>query len=162
IADTRVHRLSYPKIRLLGSIVFFLKVCLFLLTQGRHFPIFHVHTVSFLAVLTVVVGRALGKTVVLKAAGGWELAEGVLNPSRQWHPLCRMMLSILRRADTWIAISTHLRRAIEAAGIPHELIVMIPNGVDTKRFAPVPRHILPAGRAAPVPHVVFVGRLVKE
>jgi glycosyltransferase involved in cell wall biosynthesis len=162
IAGTRVHRLPYPKIRLLGTVVLFLRVCWFLLTRGRRFHIFHVHTVSFLAALTVVVGRALGKAVILKAAGGWELEDGVLNPAHQQQPLYRTMLAILRRADTWIAISTHLRRAMEAAGIPQERIVMIPNGVDTQRFAPVPPNTPPAPRAAAVPRVVFVGRLVRE
>lgn len=162
IAGTRVHRLPYPKIRLLGTVILLFRACLFLLTQGRRFPIFHVHTVSFLAVLTVLVGHALGKAVVLKAAGGWELEQGVLNPTHQQQLLYRTMLIILRHADTWIAISTHLRRAMEAAGIPQERIVMIPNGVDTKRFAPVRHHTPPAQRAAAAPRVVFVGRLVKE
>jgi glycosyltransferase involved in cell wall biosynthesis len=104
----------------------------------------------------------LGKAVVLKAAGGWELEEGVLNPTRQRQLLYRTMLTILRQADTWIAISTYLRRAMEAAGIPRERIVMISNGVDTKRFTRVPHNPLPAQPAAPAPRVVFVGRLVKE
>ena len=162
VAGTRVHRLPYPKVRLLGAVVLFLKVCWFLLTRGRRFHVFHVHTVSFLAVVTAAVGRALGKAVVLKAAGGWELEDGVLNPALRRRPLYRAMLTVLRRADTWVAISTHLRRAMEAAGIPRERVVMIPNGVDTRRFAPVRPDTPPAPRAAPAPRVVFVGRLVRE
>jgi L-malate glycosyltransferase len=163
IAGTCVHRLPYPKIRLLGTVVLLLRAGWFLLTRGRRFAIFHVHPVSFLAVLTVVVGRALGKAVVLKAAGGWELEDGVLNPAHQRQLLYRTMLAILRRADTWVATSTYLRGAMAAAGVPHERIVTIPNGVDTKRFARVPRnHTPPTQRVAPPPRVVFVGRLVRE
>jgi glycosyltransferase involved in cell wall biosynthesis len=161
VAGTRVHRLPYPRIRFLGPVVILLRACLFLLTQGRHFHIFHVHTVSFLATLTVIVGRILGKVVVLKAGGAWEL-ERVLNPTHQRHLLYRTMLTILRHADTWIAISTYMRRAMEAAGLPRERIVMIPNGVNTKRFTPPADQIPHGQKAAQAPRVVFVGRLVKE
>src|SRR2546422_9767518 len=34
IAGTRVHRLPYPKIRVLGTIVLLLRTCLFLLMRG--------------------------------------------------------------------------------------------------------------------------------
>jgi glycosyltransferase involved in cell wall biosynthesis len=162
IAGTRVHRLPYPKVRWFGTAVLFCRAFLFLLIRGRKFDIFHVHTVSFLAVLTVIVGRVLGKVVVLKAVGGWELEEGVLNPARQRQLLYRAMLSIVRRADTWIAISTHMRCAMEAAGIPCERIMMIPNGVDTLRFSPAPERTVTGQSATEAPRVVFVGRLVKE
>lgn len=162
IAGTRVHRLPYPQIRWLGTCVLFLRAASFLLTEGRRFQIFHVHTVSFLAVLTVLIGLLLNKAVVLKAVGGWELEQGVLNPFRRKQWLYRAMLAILRRAAAWIAISAHMRRAMEAAGIPPERIVTIPNGVDTNRFAPSANGAAPAHASSPAPHVVFVGRLVKE
>lgn len=162
IAGTRVHRLPYPKVQLLGTTVLFLRAGVFLLTQGRRFDIFHVHSVSFLAVLTVILGRILGKAVVLKAVGAWELEQGVLNPTRRQRFPYRLMLAILRRAETWIAISTHLRRAMEAAGIPRERIVRISNGVDTRRFAPPPDNALQGQSVEQAPRVVFVGRLVKE
>src|SRR5215510_6636065 len=69
IAGTCVHRVPYPKVRLLGAVVLLLRACLFLLTRGRRFHVFHIHTMSFLAVAAALVGRALGKAVILKAAG---------------------------------------------------------------------------------------------
>ncbi len=162
VAGIRVHRLPYPKIRRLGTGVLLLRAALFLLTQGRRFDIFHVHAVSFLAVLTVLIGRILRKAVVLKAVGGWELEQGVLNPTRRQQFLYRTMLAILRHANIWIAISTHMRRAMEAAGIPRERIVTIPNGVDIKRFDPALNQAPYVQNGAGAPRVVFIGRLVRE
>jgi glycosyltransferase involved in cell wall biosynthesis len=162
IAGIQVHRLPYPKVRMLGTVILFFRAAWFLCAYGRRFHVFHVHTVSFLAVLTTLIGRLLGKAIVLKAVGGWELERGVLNPVRRRQLLYRVMLAIVRRAEAWIAISTHLRLAMEAAGIPPEHIVTIPNGVDTDRFAPSPHERPRQPGALERPCVVFVGRLVKE
>jgi glycosyltransferase involved in cell wall biosynthesis len=162
IAGIQVHRLPYPKVRLLGLLMLLWRTSRFLLTQGRRFHIFHVHTVSALAVLTILMGRLLGKAVILKAVGAWELEQGVLNPARRRQLLYRGILVILRRADVWVAVSEHLRRAIADAGVPPERIVTIPNGVDTVGFAPRPAREEQEKGTGVAPQAVFVGRLVKE
>jgi glycosyltransferase involved in cell wall biosynthesis len=136
-----------------------LRAGFFLLTEGRRFHVFHVHTLNSLAVLATIIGKLLGKAVVLKAVGAWELDEGVLNPVRHRQLLSRWQLAILKQADAWVAVSEHLHGAMMAAGVPPGRIVTIPNGVDIIHFTP---QKIASTRQATIPQVIFVGRLVKE
>jgi glycosyltransferase involved in cell wall biosynthesis len=121
--------------------------------------VFHVHAIDSLAVLTTIIGKLLGKTIVLKAVGAWELDEGVLNPVRHRQLLYRWQLAILKQANAWVAVSERLRGAMMAAGVPPSRIVTIPNGVDIIHFTPQANG---ATRQVTTPQVIFVGRLVKE
>jgi glycosyltransferase involved in cell wall biosynthesis len=158
IDGSRVHRLSYPRVRFLGALILLLRAGFFLLTEGRQFQVFHVHAINSLAVLATIIGKLLGKAVVLKAVGAWELDEGVLNPVRHRQFLYRWQLAILKQADAWVAVSEHLRGAMIAAGVPPCRIVIIPNGVDIVHFTPQEN----SARKETLPQVIFVGRLVKE
>jgi glycosyltransferase involved in cell wall biosynthesis len=159
IDGSRVHRLPYPRVRFLGALILLLRAGFFLLTEGRQFQIFHVHTINSLAVLATIIGKLLGKAVVVKAVGAWELDEGVLNPVRQRQLLYRWQLTILKQADAWVAVSEHLHGAMRAAGVPPGRIVTIPNGVDIIHFTP---HGSVSLQKTTSPQVIFVGRLVKE
>lgn len=162
VNGTLVHRLSYPRVRFLGALGLLLRASFFLLTEGRRFQVFHVHAVNSLAVLTTLIGKLLGKAVVLKAVGAWELEDGVLNPVRRRRFVYRQLLSLLGQADAWVAVSGYLHNAMAEAGLPQSRLVIIPNGVDIDRFAPLRegegRRSLPTH----TPQVIFVGRLVKE
>jgi glycosyltransferase involved in cell wall biosynthesis len=162
INGTLVHRLSYPRVRFLGALGMLLRASVFLLTEGRRFQVFHVHAVNSLAVLTTLIGKLLGKAVVLKAVGAWELEDGVLNPIRRRRFVYRQLIRILTQADAWIAVSEYLHNAMAEAGVPASRLVTIPNGVDTGHFAPAAAEPSRRESAATAPHVVFVGRLVKE
>jgi glycosyltransferase involved in cell wall biosynthesis len=61
-----------------------------------------------------------------------------------------------------VAVSAHLRRALEQAGVPAQRIHTIPNGVDTALFAPPSLPHSREPRPARGARVVFVGRLVEE
>ena len=163
VDGVRVRRLSFLRIRFLATPTLLLHALLFLLVNVRRFDVLHVHTVSYLALVTVLVGHACRRPIVLKAAGWWEL-EGVLNHARRRELVTRVSLAILRRASAWIAVSRELKQAMLAAGIPAARVHLLPNGVDTTRFAPAGReasrrHL---GLAPDGVRVVFVGRLVPE
>lgn len=162
IDGTLVHRLPYPQVRFLGAVGLLLRAGFFLLTEGRRFQVFHVHAVNSLAVLTTLIGKLLGKAVVLKAVGAWELEDGVLNPVRRRRFLYRQLLGVLSYADAWIAVSEYMREAMAEAGLPSSRLVTIPNGVNTARFAPVTEGQWQCEPIATAPQVIFVGRLVKE
>lgn len=157
-----VHRLSYPHIRFLGALGLLLRAGFFLLTEGRRFQVFHVHAVNSLAVLTTLIGKLLGKAVVLKAVGSWELDEGVLNPVRRRRFVYRQLLGILGQADAWVAVSARLHKAMSDAGLPNARLVIIPNGVDTERFMSLQEGQGHSFSMTTAPQVIFVGRLVKE
>jgi glycosyltransferase involved in cell wall biosynthesis len=157
MAGVDVHRLPYPKIRWLGTVVLLSRAAAFLVTRGRRFQVFHVHTANLLAIVAVVIGRLSRRPVVLKTTGAWELEHGVLSGRARRGLRQRLMLAVLRHADAWIALSIELGRAIAEAGVPAANVRIIPNGVDTAQFRPPG----PADAKHDL-RVVFVGRLVPQ
>ena len=160
-AAVTIHRLTFPPIRYAGAIMVPLSLAWFLVRHARRFETYHTHTVGTLAVVTTVIGRLLGKRVVLKAVGFWELEHGILDPGRRRRPWVRASLAILRGATVWVAVSSALQRAIVAAGVPSSRVRRVPNGVDTRRFTPGDRCAARTqlGMAAAGLRVVFAGRL---
>src|SRR5262245_50795428 len=68
-----VHRLPCLRIRHLATATALLSLIWFLMRHARRFDVFHAHTIGTLAFVSTVIGRLLGKRVVLKAVGWWEL-----------------------------------------------------------------------------------------
>ncbi|MGH2536985.1 MAG: glycosyltransferase family 4 protein, partial [Candidatus Promineifilaceae bacterium] len=123
----------------------------------------------------VLVGRWLGKPVVLKADSPGEMSGEFFQAglARVRIPAARPLLNlfvrgrnrVLRRADAFVAISSEIGRELAAQGVPSELIHAIPNGVDADRFrpiAPADKRCLRERLGLPqeVPLVIYVGRLV--
>jgi len=106
--------------------------------------------------VAALVGRLLGKPVVLKFSGWWELERGCLRPNGGiGAALSRWML---RRASGVQAISTRFIDDLKRYGFRPERLHWIPNAVDTTRFEDI---VHPSEGHTP-PTVVFVGRLVAE
>ena len=74
----------------------------------------------------------------------WVAAWPVLGRVR-WL-LRRLIRSVLRRADAVIVVTEGLRRWVVDMAGPQVEVEVVPNGVDTSRFAPVPR---PRSTASP-------------
>jgi glycosyltransferase involved in cell wall biosynthesis len=151
-----VGRLAYPRWRFVGGGVMCLRFTAFLLGHGRRYDAWHVHIGHNLGALTCVVGALLGKPVVVKISGWWELEQGLLAPNAGL--LRRVALRGLKTASAVQAISTRIATELAGRGFPVDRIVVLPNAVDTARFnrAPVVRP-----ETAPFT-AVFVGRLVPE
>lgn len=59
---------------------------------------------------------------------------------RRWYSFVRMQARVARRMPRLIAVSESSRRdAIADFGVAHERITVVPNGVDTDLFRPLPR-----------------------
>jgi glycosyltransferase involved in cell wall biosynthesis len=152
-----VGRIRYPRVRTLGAALMSLRLAAFLVGHGRRYHAWHVHIGHHLGAVTCLVGALLGKPVVVKISGWWELERGVLARENAG-PLDRLARRWLRRASAVQAISTRIAREVARQGFPPERIVVLPNAVDTARFRV---------RAAPRPpgapfRAAFVGRLVAE
>ncbi len=76
------------------------------------------------------------------------------------------LLALRRRAGAFVAVSAPIRDELAHAGIPPDRIRSIPNGVDTRRFAPADAAERTRLRRAlalpPVPLLVYAGRLAPE
>ena len=149
-----VCRLRYPRIRLVGGPVLWLALSRFLVRRRRHYDVWHIHVARSWAVVCALLARRLGKRMVIKVSGSWDLEHGALAPDAgRWH---RLTHRHLLQADGWQAISQRIGATLLARGIPAARIAAIPNAVDTARFGHIAH---PLGDAA---RFVFVGRLVEE
>jgi glycosyltransferase involved in cell wall biosynthesis len=74
----------------------------------------------------------------------------------------RCIADVLRRADSVIGVSRHLKSAVEALGVPAERVHVVRNGVDPSRFSPGDRLAarIRLGLDPAAPTLLWVGRMV--
>ncbi|MEJ2539635.1 MAG: glycosyltransferase family 4 protein [Gemmatimonadota bacterium] len=123
----------------------------------------------------VLVAKALGKRVVLKADSQGEMSGafftaglarfGVKPSSFAFRTFLRLRNAILRRGDAFVAITEAVAEELRAAAVSEEEIHRIPNAVDTERFSPAGadekralRHRLGLPQDGAI--VTYTGRLV--
>ncbi len=149
-----VCRLRYPRIRYLGGPALWLVLAGFLYRRRRHYGVWHVHVARSWAVVCSMLAHRLGKHMLVKVSGSWDLEHGPLaTHAGRWH---RLAYRSLANVDTWQAISQRIAATLVALGIPAARIAVIPNAVDAARFA----HIAP--RYGDNARFLFIGRLVEE
>lgn len=147
-----VCRLAYPQVRLLGGPWLWLMLAAFLCRRRHRYDVWHAHITHHLAAVCAVLGRALKVPVLTKVAGHWELEHGALAPDSG---LVNRLAGLgLRQIEVWLAVSRRMASALAAQGIPESRIALVPNAVDTTRFAHLrQRPDVPA-------RFIFIGRMV--
>ncbi len=128
-----------------------------------------------LGIAAVLVGKALGKAVVLKAESRGEMSgeffagglETVRLKRTSWlvRPFMALRNRILSRADALVSLSSEMTAEFRAAGAPEEKTHVIPQSADVARFRPVsPEEKKALRRRLGLPEnaliVIFSGRLV--
>lgn len=152
-----IGRIAYPATRGLKSLGLLAKLAAMLVVRRHKYDVVHAHIAHRMAAVCCLVAPLLGKRVVVKVSGWWELEKGVLSGRRSigdW--LARVAL---RRAHAFQCISRRIADALVAAGVPADRVHLVPNAVDLARFAAIEPRDRPANR---VRNAVFVGRLVPE
>jgi L-malate glycosyltransferase len=151
-----VARVKYPRWKLVGAGIMNLRFAAFLVANRHRYDAWHVHIGHNMGALTCLIGDIVGKPVVVKISGWWELEAGLLAPDRG--VFGRVARGWLKRATVVQAISTRVAAELEKNGFPRERVVVLPNAVDTERFT-----ARTAVREPGEPFVaVYVGRLVPE
>jgi glycosyltransferase involved in cell wall biosynthesis len=153
-----VGRVGYPRVPVLGSIVMCLRLAAFLLGRGRRYDAWHVHIAHHMGAVVCFIGSLIGKPVVVKISGWWELEKGVMAKKRGLRDAVAYRLLKSGNGTVFQAISTRIAAELERRGFPRERIVVLPNAVDTSRFG---ARRAPRAPGAPFT-AVFVGRLVPE
>jgi len=143
----------------------------------RHaYDVLFVSGFRILGVPAVLVGRALGKRIVLKADSQGEMSGEFFGPglarfglrpsSAPFRTFLALRNAVLRRADAFVAITHEGAQELSQAGVRSEAIHTMPNAVDTRRFLPADastriglRRKLGLPEAAPIG--VYTGRLVE-
>lgn len=150
-----LFRIGYPAYRLFGRMVLMVRLSLLLFRWRREYDAIHVHIAHHMGAVAALMGRALGKPVVVKFSGWWEAERGSLRPGGV---LPRVQRLLLRRATAVQAISTRIGKDLVDYGFDPQRVHWLPNAVDPSRFDKLKPRFDEAG-----PHLaVFVGRLVPE
>jgi len=126
-----------------------------LIRRGWSFDIIDAHYFYPDGVAAVLVGRWLGKPVIVTARGS------DLNLISRYRLPRQMIRWAARRAAMNVTVATTLRDRLIAIGIDPRQVQVVPNGVDTDVFAPRDRETARAELGLPGPLLISVGRLVK-
>jgi glycosyltransferase involved in cell wall biosynthesis len=153
-----VRRIPHSRSRLLASAGLLLRLVTLLLREGRSASVIHAHIAHQMAAVCCLVGRLLGKPVIVKLTGAHELTSGILSDNRS--PRVRLLRWAMRRASYYQATSQQLLDALLRAGFAPEKARLIPNAVDVGRFRPSSE---PGTRGRGAGRVgIYVGRFERE
>ena len=87
--------------------------------------------------------RQLGLPSIYEVRGLWEVTRGSRNPewaqSNMFKYMARMEADAAKGATKVFAITEALREEMISRGVDGDKITVVPNGVDTARFTPIPR-----------------------
>lgn len=120
------------------------------------------------ALPALIAARRLGLPFVYEVRGLWEVTEASAKPgwadSGRYAWQANMEASVASQADAVLAITQETKDELVRRGVPAERIEILPNGVDTESFLPIPRDEAYAkahGIASDVPVIGFAGSFVE-
>ncbi|MCS5635821.1 MAG: glycosyltransferase family 4 protein, partial [Myxococcota bacterium] len=119
-----------PRLQTLSGILF---LAIYLLSHARRFDVIHVHQYGWPSTLAILLGRMLGRPVVLKLTNtGPQGIRALLDllPGTAFHARQH------RRLSACIATSGRARQEIMELGLAADRVHLIPNGLDTGAFVP--------------------------
>ena len=162
IENYEVVRIPYPRVRLLGGLVLLARLFWRLLAWHRRYVVIHAHIAHNMAATSAIAGRLLRKPVFVKITGVHEMQGGILDPAPGF--AARLRRAALMSATRIQATSSRIGKLVVERGFAPSQVALVPNGVDTDRFARRPcapglRREL-CGDATRVG--IFVGRLSAE
>jgi len=131
--------ISYPHIKLLGSVVLMFKFGAFLIRRRDDYDCMHVHVTRLLAATAGIVRPYSKIPIVTKISGFFEFEGGVLDQRKRYKPINALMRMAMRNVDFVQTISIETRKKLLDAGFRENQIALIPNGIDTtKPASPMP------------------------
>ena len=134
IQGLEVRRLTCWNRRRLQTVSGILFLARYLLSHARQFDLIHVHQYGWPSTVAIVLGRMLGRPVVLKLTNtGPQGIRAVLDllPGTAFH------VRQHRRLSACIATSARAREEIVELGLDAARVHLIPNGLDIRAFEPV-------------------------
>ena len=113
-------------------LVYWLRITRTLFALRGQFDIIHAHGVNFEISFVAVIARLLKKPILMKTTHAGDLSSADHSVSR------RLQYLAIRHVDLFIAISRDLLAEYRTnPALPRNKVELVPNGVDTERFAPL-------------------------
>jgi glycosyltransferase involved in cell wall biosynthesis len=155
-----VIRLSAPRVRAIGSLIFVVSLLIYLLRHHRQFDVIHVHQTDYAAFASALAGRLLGKPVVCQLHGSGPTGSIA---QLQRSPVSLFVRWSLRTVARLVAVSDVIHKELLGTGFPEHQVVQIPNGVDVEAFNPRQNAASTHGKhGTQMQQIVYVGRLSFE
>lgn len=131
---------------------------LFLFKRRGDYEIIHCHGMGWAGPLSSLVGIVLSKKVIVKIATAGDVTGKITGKGTIPAPLNLIRLRLLKKATSLICISSEIADELHNKGFDEDMLIRIPNGVDTERFSPGDgtKRLLPRGKL----NIIFSGRLV--
>lgn len=125
-----VQKVTFPQIRVLGSLILYIKLALLLYRRRHSYDCIHFHVTGSMAVIGGLLRQVIGKPMIAKVSGFFEFEHGVLKRSRGFNPRLAASRWALRHIDYFQTISTQTRERLLEAGFDEHSIRYIPNGIE--------------------------------
>lgn len=113
------------------------------LAKDQRPAIIHAASNHWNGLTAVKTARKLGIPSIYEVRGLWEVTRGSRNPewakSNMYKYIARMEADAAKGATQVFAITEALREELISRGVDGDKIRVVPNGVDTSRFTPIPR-----------------------
>ena len=154
IEGVEVVRLTSPKIRVLGTLIYTLSLSYYLIKHRKDYDCIHVHRADYDAVIAITVGGLIRKKVLIKLACSGPFGD--LECLRR-SPINRIALWIISKAQRVIAVNEDIKKELLQIGLKNDSICIIPNGVDSTIFKP--SETMPLSKKK---IVTYVGRLHEQ
>lgn len=136
VEGVEVVRLSPPAGGRWSSLRFALRVARHAAGEGRACDVFQAFLASAPALGLLPAARRLGRPLLVKLGASGPLGDVAAS---RGSAVGRVKLALLRGAcDRFLCPNEEIRRELLAIGVPPERAVLLPNGVDTARFSPLP------------------------
>lgn len=120
----------------------FRRMAAWIIRHRSEFAVVHLHGFSQKSIVVVLLGRLLGKRLVLTIhTADHDEPSGARR-------MGRLAWWAYRQADVYVAISGRMAANFVAAGMPRARLVVAPNGLDLSRFTPATPVSRAAARAA--------------
>lgn len=139
-------------LRRVGGVVYMLSLASYLFFHRRDYDIIHVHGLSYHAFVASVLGRRLGKPVIVKLANSGAASDIDKMKAGQHLPLTRLMLPAALSCDRLVVLNELIATELKQEGVDADRLERIPNGVV------VPAAIQPPAQDERF-QILFLGRL---
>ncbi|MGB9911198.1 MAG: glycosyltransferase family 4 protein [Microgenomates group bacterium] len=168
----KVFRLGLPGEGRLKDYFSGLSLFIFMFKKRNDFDLVYVNggLANIFGSTAILVGKLLGKKVISRVATPGELffsGPYSLSPKKFVHPLIKLRLKIVRKADFFIAQTKQIKKELLIFGVSSKKIKIIPDGIEDKLFFPLKKEKklkLRKKLGLPLKKIIvtYCGRLVKR
>ena len=144
-------------LRKFGGYLYIVSLLWHLWRKRNEYDLIHIHGLNYHTFAAVLAGKWFGRGTLTKLANSGQASD--IDKMRQNKKLMftQQMLPMALESDRFIAINKDIVNELKAAGVPHQKIIKLTNGVEVDEIVAKEDYTL----GSPI-RIVFVGRLHEQ